>query len=80
MDKIIDFLVIITLTLSGIYLAYKVPDVIINGFEHGNNIYIQLPEDYYEQPTNESKNAEFHGQDMVYVPKLYESVWQKNAR
>lgn len=50
MDKIIDLLMIITLTLSATYLVYKIPDVIVNGFEHGNIIYIQSPDvDYYVQ-------------------------------
>lgn len=51
MNTIIDMLMVVVLTLSATYLVYKIPDVIVNGFEHGSNIYVELSDpDFYVQP------------------------------
>lgn len=42
MNTVIDMLTVLVLTLAATYLVYKVPDVIVNGFEHGSDVYVQL--------------------------------------
>jgi hypothetical protein len=40
MDYVVPLLLVLNLTLSAIFLVYKVPDTMRNGFEHNGFIYV----------------------------------------
>lgn len=56
MNVVIDFLTVIVLALAVTYLAYKVPDVIVNGFEHGSDVYVQLSAADFQLSTEEDNS------------------------
>jgi hypothetical protein len=56
MNNIIDLLTIIVLVFAATYLAYKIPDVIINGFEHGSDVYVQLSSSDFQLTQDEQQS------------------------